>query len=171
MGPVDSYPAGGALVLVSGSLRMNRETLSAMGRSLDAHRTRAADSHRPAADDLLERKLRSLKAHGSVLCSQENAPLLRALLQEQLDATEVGARGVSGHGAVTDHRQYVSPIQPRQETVLQRASDRFDRGVSASEIEQGLEGLRCSDTVVAPVRAARRAGSQVRPGERSGAVL
>ena len=149
MGPVDSYPAGGTLVVASGSLRLNRDTLS----SMEDHSTLIVHGRLVVTDplptNLLERKLRSLKAHGSVLCSQENASVLRALLQEQLELLKLVPAGFQ----LVERALAIDSALLRFSAASKLyCSQRMivDRAVSASEIEQHLEGLRCADLILAP---------------------
>ena len=150
MGPVDSYPAGGTLVVVSGALHLNHDTLSAM----EDYSTLIVHGRMIVTDalqkDLLERKIRALKAHGSVLCRQENVPLLRALLQEQPERIKLVPSGFQlMERSLTIDSTFLRFSHARKLYCTRRVI--VDRAVSASEIERHLEGLRCTDLVLAPV--------------------
>ena len=154
MGPVNSYPdppAGGELVSISKTFHLNHDSLAAMKdhSTLIVHRRLVVSEPLPA--DLAERKVHSLIVLGSVLCSQRNASLLRALMQGlHIDRLKM----------LPDGFQVMERSLSIDSTFLRFGSARklyccdrviVDPGVTPEEVEQYLDGLRCSNLILAPV--------------------
>ena len=154
MGPVYSYPdppAGGELVPVSRTFHLNHDSLATMKdhSTLIVHRRLVVSEPLPV--DLVERKVHSLIVLGSVLCSQQNAPLLRTLMQDfHLDRLKVLPDGFQVvERSLTIDSTFLRFVAARKLYCCERVI--VDPAVTAAEIEQHLDGLRCSNLILAPV--------------------
>ena len=150
MGPVDSYPAGAELVSISGSLHLNHATLAAMEdrTALLVHGRLVVSEVLPR--DLLERKLQWLNVRGSVLCNEENASLLRALMQDPLERFTLLPSGFRViRRALTIDSTFLRFSTARKLYCSERVT--VDAAVTTAEIDEYLEGLRCADMILAPV--------------------
>ena len=154
MGPVNSYPAppaGGELVSISRTFRLNHESLATM----KDHSTLIVDGRlvvaEPLPADLVESKVHSLVVLGSVLCSPQNAPLLRTLMQDyHLDRLKVLPDGFQVmERSLTIDSTFLRFGSVRKLYCCERVV--VDHAVTAAEIEQYLDGLRCANLVLAPL--------------------
>lgn len=154
MGPVNSYPAppyGGELVAISRTFHLNHETLATM----KDHSTPIVHGRlvvaEPLPADLVERKVHSLTVLGSALRSPQNAPLLRTLMRDyHLDRLKVLPEGFKVmERALTIDSTFLRFGSVRKLYCCERVT--VDRAVTAAEIEQHLDGLRCANLVLAPV--------------------
>ena len=82
MGTLNGYPAGCELASFTGSMALDASTLAAMNDGTVLLVNGRLEVPEPLPAELLERKLTWIMGHGSVLCSEENAPLLRSLMAD-----------------------------------------------------------------------------------------
>ena len=149
MGLVQSYPAGATLVTIAETLRLDHATLAAMadGTALVVHgRLLISEVLR---EDLLQRKLQWLAVHGSVLCPEENAPLLRSLMPDTMGKfTLLPPEFRVIERALTIDPTFLRFSPARKWHCIERVI--VDPAVTTADLDRHLDRLRCTDTILAP---------------------
>lgn len=150
MGTLTGYPAGCELVSVNGSMALDTNAVSAMNDGSVLLVSGRLEVPEPLPSKLLERKLTRIIGDGSVLCNEENAPLLRSLMADQPMRTAVvpaGFRLVSR--SLTIDATFLRYGGAARLYCSRRVV--VDAAVTADEIDRHLEALRCTDRILAPV--------------------
>lgn len=150
MGTLTGYPAGCQLVSAPGSMELDANGVDALNDGTVLLVNGRLEVPEPLPAELLERKLTRIIGSGSVLCNEENAPLLRALMAGQPMRTTVVPSGF----------RLVNRALTIDDTFLRfSGADRLycgrrvvvDAAVAAEEVDQHLRALRCSDRILAPI--------------------
>ena len=148
MGLVTTYPAGTKLVSISGSLKLDHDVLAALEdhTALKVRRLIVPDA---LPRDLLTLKIQWISVSGRVLCYEDDAPLLRSLMPQpsgKFTLLPAGCKVIERALAIdsTFLRFSATPKMYVDGRIT------VDPAVTAEEIDQNLQELRCAGMILAP---------------------
>lgn len=150
VGTLTGYPAGCYLTLYTGSVKLDAPALAGMKDGTVLLVNGRLEVPEPLPAELLERKLRRIVGHGSVLCTEDNAPLLRSLMADQpLRTTVVPAGFRLINRALTIDDTFLRFSGAERLYCTRRVV--VDAAVAADCVDRHLRALRCTDRILAPI--------------------
>jgi len=143
------YPRGAKLIV--GSLNLDEPFLRSLDNGSELVVTRKLNAKQVLSNDLLETKVSKIGVWDGVLCREENAEVLLPLLErlggsERVTVVPAGYELVERALVLTPGLLAALPVRKLYCTEIVRVAD----DVSAEALDEGLEALVATQTVICP---------------------